>query len=238
MDHIPRRGFALKRKYVYDRVDTIVTERLFTVQEKGLYIALDGIDGCGKSTQCMKLAEHFGSLGRTVLLTREPGGTEIGAELRSRLLSSKYDLEPESEMMLFFVDRLEHLTKKVIPALNEGMVVISDRFTASTYAYQVYGRGIDESIYSNLADLALKRVPDIALIIDSEPITCVARARERLSQTGTEEAEGKFEQLPYEFFVNVRNGFMKFAEQNPYTKIIDGMGSVDDIFARILSNIK
>lgn len=207
-------------------------------QEKGLYIALDGIDGCGKSTQCIKLAEHFGSLGRKVLLTREPGGTEIGAELRARLLSSKYDLEPESEMMLFFVDRLEHLQKKVIPALNEGMVVISDRFTASTYAYQVYGRGIAEEVYASLEKIALKRVPDIALIIDSEPITCVARARERLSQTGTEETEGKFEQLPYEFFVNVRNGFLHFAEKNPYVGIIDGMGSIDEIFARILSRAK
>lgn len=171
-------------------------------------------------------------------MTREPGGTEIGAELRARLLSSKYDLEPESEMMLFFVDRLEHLTKKVIPALEEGMVVISDRFTASTYAYQVFGRGIPEDVYSSLEHIALKTVPDIALIIDSEPIACITRAKARLIEDGKEESEGKFEQLSYEFFRNVRNGFLTFAERNDYVRIVDGLGTVDEVFARVLKNIR
>lgn len=205
---------------------------------KGLYIALDGIDGCGKSTQCMRLAEYFGSLGRRVLLTREPGGTEIGVELRAKLLSGKYNIEPESELMLFFVDRLEHLTKKVIPALEEGLVVISDRFVASTYAYQVFGRGIDENVYDTLAKISLKITPDIALIIDSEPITCVARAKARLIEDGKEEAEGKFEQLPYDFFLNVRKGFRAFAEKNSYVHLVEGIGNEDEVFAEILKKLK
>ncbi|WP_283808394.1 dTMP kinase [Geovibrio thiophilus] len=201
-------------------------------------MALDGIDGCGKSTHCIRLAEYFGSLGRKVLLTREPGGTEIGAELRARLLSSKYELEPESEMMLFFVDRLEHLTKKVIPALNEGMVVISDRFTASTFAYQVFGRGIPENVYTALERMALKIVPDVAVIIDNEPITCIARAKARLAEDGKFDTEGKFEQLSYDFFRSVRNGFLTFAERNGYVRIVDGLGTVEEVFSRILSNVR
>lgn len=177
-------------------------------------------------------------MGRKVLLTREPGGTEIGAELRARLLSSKYELEPESEMMLFFVDRLEHLTKKVIPALNEGMVVISDRFTASTFAYQVFGRGIPESVYTSLERIALKVVPDAAVIIDNEPIACITRAKARLIEDGKEESEGKFEQLPYDFFRNVRNGFLTFAEKNGYVRVVDGLGTVEEVFSRVLSSIK
>ncbi|WP_283804760.1 dTMP kinase [Limisalsivibrio acetivorans] len=201
-------------------------------------MALDGLDGCGKSTQCLRLAKYYADKGREILLTREPGGTDLGAELRERLLSKRYELEIESELMLFFVDRVEHLAKVVVPALNEGKVVISDRFTASTFAYQVHGRGIGRDAYDALEAISLRRVPDLAVIVDADPQVCVGRAVERLRATGTEEAEGKFEMLGSGFFQKVRRGFLDFADEHSFCEVVNGSGSEDDVFKRILEHLQ
>jgi dTMP kinase len=117
------------------------------------------------------------------------------------------------------------------------MVVISDRFTASTYAYQVFGRGIPEHLYHALADIALSREPDMAFIIDNDPQISVDRAKLRLMEDGTAESEGKFEQLGEDFYKNVRSGFLTFAADNAYVQVVDGSGGPDDVFSNILRNL-
>jgi len=208
---------------------------------KPLYIVIDGIDGCGKTTQAKLLEERLRQNGMSILHTREPGGTKTGAEIRKLLISTEYDLEPESELLLLGVDRLEHQRKKVIPALEKGVTVISDRYESSTYAYQVCGRGLKAWDFYSTSSLTVMRQPDIILIIDLEPETALDRALSRLRAEDKLEDEGKFEQLGIDFYMKVRKGFREYAENHKNAKIIDGMKDMmavaEDIYGYIRDKI-
>jgi dTMP kinase len=171
------------------------------------------------------MSEKLERMGRKVKLTREPGGTEAGLLMRQLVVSKQYDLEPESEMMLYCADRLEHQTKLVLPSLEEGYDVISDRFVSSTYAYQIFGRGLDKDFLDYLTEHSIKRMPDITFIIEIEPETALERAMDRLRRENMVEAEGKFEALGLDFFKKVADGFDWYAGKFENVWRINGMQS-------------
>jgi dTMP kinase len=199
------------------------------LKDYNLYIAVDGIDGCGKTTLTDGMAKNLTSNGREVLLTREPGGTATGKIFREMLISSEYDLEPETELMLYCADRLEHQTKKVIPALNAGKNVISDRFMSSTYAYQIFGRNLNKTLLDTLSGYSVKRMPDITFIIEIDPKTAIDRAMARLERENKVKSEGKFESLGLEFYERVSEGFQWYAGKFENVWRINGEQSPEDV---------
>lgn len=202
------------------------------------YIVIDGIDGCGKTTQLGRLAEYLKGKGINTVVTKEPGGTNEGVELRRMLISTEFSLEPESEIMLYCVDRFEHQKKKIIPSLEDGKWVLSDRFAASTYAYQIAGRIQDSALLDYLTDKVVLRKPDLTIIIDIDSDKSHARAMERLKRDGKVDAEGKFELLGLEFMQRVRKGFLDYALFTPDCVAIDGNGSVDEVFENIVKELE
>jgi len=204
------------------------------LKDYNLFIAIDGIDGCGKSTLSCGMAEKFEEMGRRVFLTREPGGTKSGLLFRQMLISMQYDLEPETEMMLYCADRLEHQTKLVLPELARGNDVITDRFVSSTYAYQVFGRGLDKDFLDVLVSRSIKRMPDITFIIEIDPKTALERAMGRLQRDNKVNEEGKFEALGIDFFKKVSNGFDWYADKFENVWRINGMQAPEKVLFDVM----
>ena len=149
-----------------------------TKDKKGFFITLEGIDGSGKTLAAEKLAKYLSDAGHHVLLTREPGGSDIGREIRQMLLHSTKKTDPLTEMLLFSADRAEHVASCILPALNEGAMVISDRFTDSTVAYQGGGRGfsIEQiNILNNIAARGLK--PNLTFYLSVTQETAMTRRK-------------------------------------------------------------
>lgn len=205
------------------------------MKDYSLFIALDGIDGCGKTTLSQGMYKAMTAMGRRVYLTREPGGTEVGMLLRQLLVNQKYSLEPETELMLYCADRLEHQTKLVIPNIESGRDVISDRFLSSTYAYQVFGRGLDKDFLDYLSAKSVRRMPDITFIIDIAPKTALERAIDRLRRDGMLKDEGKFEALGIEFYNKVRDGFMWYADTHENVWKVDGMQPKENVLKDVMT---
>lgn len=201
------------------------------MKDYNLFIAVDGIDGCGKSTMANGMEKAMKALGREVMLTREPGGTAAGKVFRQMLISMQYDLEPETEMMLYCADRLEHQTKLVIPALQAGRDVITDRFVSSTYAYQIFGRELSKEFLDYLLPISVKRMPDITFIIEIEPETALERAMGRLERDNAVNDEGKFESLGLDFFKKVADGFDWYAGKFENVWRINGMQTPEKVLA-------
>jgi len=139
--------------------------------KKGLFITFEGLEGCGKTTQAKMLYNLFNKQGIPSIFTKEPGGTKIGQKIRKILLDQKNDgMDYKAEMLLFLASRAENVRLIILPALEEGKIVISDRFYDSTTAYQGYGRGIDLKTIKNLNTLVVGRaIPDITFFLDIEP---------------------------------------------------------------------
>lgn len=186
------------------------------------FITLEGIDGAGKSTHLNWLAEHLRSHGKNVLVTREPGGTPLGEELRELLLHQAMHLETEA--LLMFAARREHLDKVIIPALSEGTWVISDRFTDASFAYQGGGRGLDETKLKILEQWVQQDLqPDLTLLFD----VTLEISRQRLSRNATLD---RFEQEKQDFFQRVREAYLKRASQFPERiRVIDSGRTLNEI---------
>jgi len=196
----------------------------------GRFITLEGGEGAGKSTQITRLKSWLEGRGRTVVATREPGGSP-GAEMISKLLVEgpveRWD--GTTEALLHFAARREHLRSIVWPALARGDWVLSDRFADSTLAYQGYGHGVDREIFDQLYKVAVGDFrPDLTLILDLPIETGLLRAAAR---RGT---ETRYENLPLDFHARVRSGFLEIAAQDPKRcMVIDATGSIDSIAAAI-----
>jgi dTMP kinase len=174
---------------------------------RGLFITLEGIDGAGKTTQLTSLAAFFRARGRAVLTTREPGGTPLGEALRNLLLHAEQAMHAETEALLVFAARREHLARVILPALAEGKVVLCDRFTDATYAYQGYGRGVEQERLQLLEQWVQGTLqPDLTILFDVP----VELGRER---AGSREAD-RFEREQGEFFQRVRQGYLQRAREN------------------------
>ena len=200
------------------------------MQKNGLFITVEGVDGAGKSTAMEWLAEQI-SAQRAIVRTREPGGTALGERLRELLLHEKMDLETET--LLMFAARREHIAQVILPALARGDVVISDRFTDATFAYQGGGRGVGFDkvlILENWVQGELQ--PDFTLLFDV-PLD-IARARIAARAAQTHETLDKFENESFEFFRRTRAAYLKRAEAAPQRiAIIDSTQSLDDVKKQI-----
>lgn len=201
---------------------------------KPFFIAIDGIDGTGKSTQVKLLSKAVKDRNIKAVSTKEPGGTAAGHLIREILLDQNMMLNSTAEILLFCADRAEH-QDKIKMYLNNNISVICDRFLPSTYAYQVFGRGVESALLDSLVERTVKIFPDLTIILDLEVSTAVERAKERLKNSGMTEAEGRFELEGEEFFTNVRNGFHWYAENFDNAVIIDASGTEDDVFKKIQS---
>lgn len=182
---------------------------------RGLFISLEGIDGAGKSSHIEGLAVLLRDQGRQVTLTREPGGTPLSEKLRDLVLHEP--MEPLTEALLMFAARQEHIVQVIEPALTRGDVVLCDRFTDATFAYQGGGRGFDWQVLETLEDMVQKRSdaldkrllqPDLTVWFDLPPSV----AAKRLVQARIPD---KFEAQPLAFFENVREGYARRCAQNP-----------------------
>ena len=198
---------------------------------KGLFITFEGGDGCGKTTQIKLLDEYLQNKGYKTLLTREPGSKGLGIKLREILLNYDGEVSPTCESFLFLADRAQHVDCIIKPALEAGVIVLCDRHTDSTVAYQGYGRGLDiEQIHrlNKIATSGLK--PDLTIVLDVDVETSQARV-------GSE--KDRMESAGVEFFERVRNGFLEIAKLEPNrVKVIDSKQSIEQIHQQILELIK
>jgi dTMP kinase len=195
---------------------------------RGLFITLEGIDGAGKSTQLTWLREFFENQGRAVLLTREPGGTVLGEALRTLLLNPAEAMHAETEALLIFAARREHLARVILPALADGKVVLCDRFTDATYAYQGYGSGVELNKVGILEQWVQGSLrPDLTILLDVP----VEIGRQRTA--GSREAD-RFERERAEFFERVRQGYLQRARDEPHRFFVaDASGQQTDIKKRL-----
>ena len=189
----------------------------------GLFITVEGIDGAGKSTQLAWLSSFLRGRGRDVVATREPGGTPLGERLRELLLAPERQIHAETETLLMFAARREHLAQIILPALAAGRVVLCDRFTDATYAYQGYGRGVELDKVRTLEEWAQRDLqPDLTILLDVP----VELARQRAGGR----ASDRFELERTEFFGRVRAGYLQRALENPQRFwVIDGSAPASDI---------
>jgi dTMP kinase len=190
---------------------------------RGKFITLEGIDGAGKSTHHAWLVDYLRKQGREVVATREPGGTELGERLRAILLSEPMHLETET--LLMFAARREHLAKLIMPALEAGKWVVSDRFTDASYAYQGGGRGLQIEKIDLLERWVMEDFrPDLTLLFDLPTETACRRL------AGTGNAPDRFERETREFFERTRAAYLRRAAAEPNRiRIIDSNLSVDKI---------
>jgi dTMP kinase len=195
----------------------------------GLFISFEGIDGVGKSTQVNLLTEFLESRGRTVVKTFEPGGTELGTEIRHLLLHRKGDVAPRAEALLFAADRAHHVATKVRPALERGEVVITDRYLDSSVAYQGSGRDLDFDAIRNLSLFAVGGLlPKLTVLLDLE----ASKAMSRRDATGA--SPDRLESEKVEFFETVRQSFLKMAQDEPERfLVVSAELAVDEIAERI-----
>lgn len=200
----------------------------------GRFITFEGIDGCGKTTQFRLLAQRLRDQGRTVLETVEPGGTEIGRQIRKILLDpANSAIRPRTELILYFASRAQNVDEVIRPALDAGSVVLCDRFTDSTLAYQGYGRGLETDTVLALDRIACRGLrPHATILIDIDLETSLSRARRRNERIGQDES--RIDDEHASFHERVRKGYLALAQQEPARFIvIDGRAPIDAVATRI-----
>ncbi len=214
--------------------------------QRGRLVTFEGLDGCGKSTQLEKLGTVLRKQGLAVVTTREPGGPATGEKIRGVLLDSgTAGLSPFAELALMFASRAQHIKEVIQPALASGSVVLCDRFTDSSEAYQGGGRKLGSAPV-----LALHRVlcgdlqPDLTILMDSDVAASVERARRRNKSKGSENAnaqgdENRFEQESRAFFGRVRHAYLAIAEREPKrVVVVDARGPAEQTHAKILEAVR
>ncbi len=199
----------------------------------GLFISFEGIDGVGKSTQIDLLTKHLDELGRNYVQTLEPGGTELGVEIRHLLLHRKGEVAPRAEALLYAADRAHHVATMVRPALESGTDVVMDRYLDSSVAYQGAGRDLDASQIRDLSLFAVEGLlPHLTILLDLEASAALARR----SKTGAE--PDRLEREKTDFFEAVRQGYLKLAAAEPDRFfIVDARQNVDEMAALIRARV-
>ena len=198
--------------------------------QKGLFITFEGADGCGKTTQLNLLKDYLTKKHFDVVLTREPGGKGLGEKIREILLNYDGEVSNRCESFLFLADRAQNVDVIVNPAIKQGKIVLCDRHTDSSVAYQGYGRGLDIEQIKTLNNLATGgKQPDLTLVFDVDIETSMKRVgshKDRMESSGIE------------FFNRVRNGYLELAKQEPdRIKVIDSTKSIEDVHKQVLDII-
>ena len=199
--------------------------------KKGLFITFEGIDGCGKTTQINLLKNYLANNGYKVILTREPGAKGLGEKLREILLNYDGEVSSNCESFLFLADRAQHIDIIIKPAIQNGVVVLCDRHTDSTVAYQGYGRNLDLDQIKHLNNIATSGIkPDITFILDIDIETSLIRigkGRDRMENSGRE------------FFERVRNGYIEISKQEPErVKLLNGKDTIDNLNKKIIDSVQ
>ena len=199
---------------------------------RGKFVTLEGVDGAGKSTHLKFIADTLGANGRHVVQTREPGGTELAEQIRTRLLTEK--LEPVAGTQLIFKARADHIARVIEPALAAGSYVVCDRFTDATYAYQGAGEGVPRELIDRLTkDTCGGLVPDRTLVFDVP----YAVSTQRLHTSGKE--LDRFERQDQAFVERVRSEYSRIARTDPKrVRLIDASADIAQIRERIVENLE
>ncbi len=197
----------------------------------GFFITLEGIEGVGKTTQMEFIANYLQKQGREIVITREPGGTPVGEGIRELVLDNKHTgMAADTELLLMFAARAEHIEKVIRPALEAGKDVLCDRFTDASYAYQGVGRKLSNeriSLLENWVQKGLK--PDLTLLFDAPVEIGLERAAKRSEKD-------RFESEALEFFEAVRNCYLQIARNEPQrVKVIDSTQAVESVKQQVLS---
>lgn len=195
----------------------------------GKLVVFEGLDGSGTTSQSKILSEHLGDRGFSVVQVEEPGGTELGRKVRNLLLEDRgLDINPLSELFLFEVSRAQLVKKKIIPGLEEGKVIISDRFAISSVAYQGHGRGVPIDQVKQLNEIAVEGLePDVTFFLDID-------LKERLKRTGNRKPD-RIEKEEMEFYRRVRQGYLEEIKSTSNAVVIDGSLSKEEISSKVNS---
>ncbi|WP_066016803.1 dTMP kinase [Endozoicomonas atrinae] len=205
----------------------------------GFFLTIEGCEGAGKTTAKGVVLQWLKAVGHEFVETREPGGTPLAEQLRSLVLSEHEEIVTDTtELLMVFAARCQNLSQRIEPALAEGKVVVCDRFTDATYAYQGGGRGIDEQRIAVLEQLVQgDRRPDMTLLLDIEPELGLARAKGRAIEQGG--SLDRIEQEAIEFFHRVRNVYLERAERYPgQYVVVDGGQSIAEVEASIIKALR
>ena len=202
----------------------------------GLFITFEGGEGCGKSTQIAALKARLEDMGKTVVQTREPGGTALGESVRNLL---QYDdagqgMSPEAELLLFAASRAQHVRELIVPAIAEGQIVLCDRFLDSTTVYQGVARAIDSKKVETINQFAIgDTTPDLTILIDLPPEIGLARVHAR--------SDGQLDRMEneaIEFFQAVRQGYLDLAKSEPKRfLVLDGSQTVEELETQIWQRV-
>jgi dTMP kinase len=192
------------------------------------FITVEGIEGCGKSTLIAGLASRLRATGREIIVTREPGGTPAGDAIRRIFLEPGLELAPLTEALLINAARAQHVVELIGPALHRGAIVLCDRFTDSTLAYQGYGRGIDRAFLRQLCDTAAgELVPTMTFVLDLP----VALSRERVAQRDGAQRD-RMECEDQGFYERVRRGFLDLSAREPRYRVVDATKPPEQLAAQ------
>jgi dTMP kinase len=206
-----------------------------------MFITFEGIEGTGKTTQIARIKSYFEGQGKEVFLTREPGGSRVGQQLRQMLLHvENNDLTPITELFLYLADRAQHVAQVIRPELEAGRVVLCDRFADSTIVYQGFGRGLDTKVLKQLNEVAVDGVwPDLTIVMDIDPEIGLKRATLRNLEEGKAKEEGRFEAEHISFHRRIREGYLTWAALNrDRIKVADASSTPDDVFERVKAIIE
>ncbi len=205
-----------------------------------MFITFEGIEGSGKTTQIKQILNYLRGKGYNCIGTREPGDTVVGQKIRSILLNPDHsDLVPQAELFLYAADRAQHIRERIMPALTDGKVVVCDRFSDATTAYQGYARGLDLSLIEKINTIVLGELkPDITFLFDLSPEVGLKRAWKQIDGGSRSGAETRFEKEKLSFHEKVRQGYLKLAEHEPERiMIIDASKNEDEVRQQIIDII-
>ena len=207
---------------------------------KGFFVAFEGIEGSGKTTQIGRLAQAFRATGRNCVVTKEPGGTPLADRVRAILLDPQEEgMDPMAELFLYAAARRQHVTEIIGPALSAGAVVLTDRYIDATIAYQGYGRGIALDLLQTINRMATDGLrPDLTVIFDLPEAVGLERARSRNSGSSQLQGESRFEAEDLRFHRRVREGYLAMAVAEPERyAVIDASGTLDEVQQRLVAEL-
>ncbi len=197
--------------------------------KRGILIAFEGIDGCGKTTQLSMLAHYLKKKEIPYITTKEPGGTPLGEEIRRLLLHTSPGPVPKAELLLYLADRAQHVETVILPAIEKGQVVLTDRLYLSTLAYQCYGRGLSKEVFDVVTRWSLNALrPNLTLLFDLPVEELRSRLGCKMDRLESED-EG--------FFSRVREGFLKESHKNATVVVMDATLSPERLHSKVVESV-